>query len=75
MPELKKLFKLSPAIAIKYFKSKQNNLTWDWYDLWQNAHRKTFTVAKAMREDILKDIRASVEKALVEGKIFYNHYC
>ena len=70
MPELKKLFKLSPAIAIKYFKSKQNKLTWDWYDLWQNAHRKTFTVAKAMREDILKDIRDSVEKALTEGKTF-----
>jgi len=70
MPELKKLFKLSPAIAIKYFKSKQNKLTWDWYELWQNAHRKTFTVAKAMRDDILKDIRDSVEKALVEGKTF-----
>ena len=70
MPELKNLFKLSPAIAIKYFKSKQNKLTWDWYDLWQNAHRKTFTVAKAMRDDILKDIRDSVEKALVEGKTF-----
>ena len=70
MPELKTLFKLAPAIAIKYFKSKQKKLTWDWYELWQNAHRKTFTVAKAMREDILDDIRASVEKALVEGKTF-----
>jgi SPP1 gp7 family putative phage head morphogenesis protein len=70
MANLKAIFKLSPAIAIKYFKSKKNQLSWDWYDLWQNAHRKTFTVAKAMREDILKDIRSSLESALEEGKTF-----
>src|SRR5574344_1258598 len=68
--ELKVLFKLAPAAAIKYFKGKNNKLSWDWYDLWQNAHRKSFTVAKAMREDILKDIRSSLDKALEEGKTF-----
>src|SRR5574344_1109991 len=68
--ELKALFKLTPVAAIKYFKSKGNKLSWDWYDLWQNAHRKSFTVAKAMREDILKDIRFSLDKALEEGKTF-----
>lgn len=68
--ELKALFKLTPAAAIKYFKGKNNKLSWDWYDLWQNAHRKSFTVAKAMREDILKDIRSSLDKALEEGKTF-----
>ena len=48
MVKLNALFKLSPAIAIKYFKSKNNKLSWDWYELWQSAHRKSFTVAKAM---------------------------
>ena len=70
MPNLKALFKLSPALAIKYFKNKKNKFTWDWYELWQDAHQKSFTVAKAMREGILNDIRASLDKALSEGKTF-----
>ena len=70
MVQLKALFKLAPALAIKYFKKKNNKLSWDWYELWQDAHQKSFTVAKAMREDILKDIRSSLDKALSEGKTF-----
>ena len=70
MVQLKALFKLAPALAIKYFKKKNNKLSWDWYELWQDAHQKSFTVAKAMREDILKDIRSTLDKALSEGKTF-----
>ena len=70
MIKLNALFKLSPAIAIKYFKSKNNKLSWDWYELWQSVHRKSFTIAKAMREDILNDIRTVLDKALEEGKTF-----
>ena len=70
MIQLKSLFKLAPAMAIKYFKNKNNKFSWDWYELWQDAHKKSFTVAKAMREDILKDIRSALEKALTEGKTF-----
>lgn len=67
---LKGLFKLAPTAAIKYFKKKGQTYTWDWYELWQDAHKKTFTVAKVMREDILKDIRSALDKALEEGKTF-----
>ncbi len=70
MVELKGLFKLAPAAAIKYFRRKGQTFTWDWYELWQDAHKKTFTVAKVMREDILKDIRSALDKALSEGKTF-----
>ena len=56
MVQLKGLFKLAPSLAIKYFKNKNNKYSWDWYELWQDAHKKSFTVAKVMREDILKDI-------------------
>lgn len=70
MTSLKGLFKLAPALAIKYFKNKKNVATWDWYELWQDAHKKSFTVAKAMNEKVLKDIREALEKALVEGKTF-----
>lgn len=70
MIELKSLFKLPPALAIKYFRNKENKTSWDWYEIWQDAHKKTFTVAKVMREDILNDIRSSLDKALSEGKTF-----
>ena len=37
----KGLFKLSPALAIKYFRKKKGNkLTWDWYELWQDAYKR-----------------------------------
>src|SRR5574344_3126612 len=70
MVQLKGLFKLEPSLAIKYFKNKNNKLSWDWYELWQDAHKKSFTVAKVMREDILKDIRSALDKALSEGTTF-----
>lgn len=70
MIKLKSLFKLPPALAIKYFKNKNNKFSWDWYELWQDAHKKSFTVAKVMREDVLNDIRSSLDKALSEGKTF-----
>ncbi len=68
--ELSGIFKLSPSLAIKYFKGKKNQATWDWYEMWEDAHQKSFTVAKAMREDVLNDIRTSLDKALVEGQTF-----
>ena len=70
MVQLKTLFKLSPALAIKYFTKKNNKLTWDWYEIWQDAHKRTFTVAKVVQEKILNDIREALDKALQDGKTF-----
>ena len=70
MVQLKTLFKLSPALAIRYFKKKNSTFTWDWYELWQDAHKKTFTVAKVMQEKILNDIRDALDKALADGQTF-----
>ncbi len=58
---------LPPEEAIKYFQSKGYQFSWDWHDMWHEDHTRAFTVAKAMREDILKDIRAEVDRALSEG--------
>ena len=70
MPDLKAMFKLPPSMAIKYFKNKNNKLSWDWHEVWQSAHKKSFTVAKLMREDVLQDIKDSLDKSLAEGKTF-----
>ena len=66
-PELKYLISLQPEQAIKYLKSKGYKFSWDWHEVWQDAHTRSFTVAKVMREDILTDIREIVQKSLDEG--------
>lgn len=71
MIELKSLFKLQPALAIKYFRNKKNVTSWDWYEIWQDAHKKSFTVAKAMNTKVLNDIRDALDKSLSEGKTFH----
>lgn len=61
---------LPPEKAIEYFKSKGYAFSWDWWDIWQEAHTLAFTVAKVMRQDILDDIRDIVQKAIEEGLSF-----
>jgi len=65
-------FGLKPEVAIRYFADKAKDLqdTWDWYELWQEAHARAFTVAKAMKADILQDIHAEVQRGLTEGITF-----
>ncbi|QII11233.1 putative Mu-like prophage FluMu F protein [Candidatus Kuenenia stuttgartiensis] len=58
---------LKPEKAIEYFASKGYAFTWDWHEMLNESHAKAFTVAKAMRLDVLQDIRDTVQKALDEG--------
>jgi SPP1 gp7 family putative phage head morphogenesis protein len=60
-------FTLPPEKAVEYFASKGYRFSWDWKDTWQEAHAKAFTVAKAMRMDVLQDLREGVGKAIAEG--------
>ncbi|OHD80491.1 MAG: hypothetical protein A3J97_10725 [Spirochaetes bacterium RIFOXYC1_FULL_54_7] len=71
MPEkidLNYAFNLAPEEAINYFKAKGYAFSWNWYEVWQEAHQAAFTVAKAMRQDILDDIRIATQQALEEGR-------
>ncbi|MEW6263375.1 MAG: phage minor head protein [Thermodesulfobacteriota bacterium] len=58
---------LPPEEAIRYFQAKGNRITWDWTDMWREDHAKAFTVAKAAKLDLLQDIRAELDTALVGG--------
>jgi SPP1 gp7 family putative phage head morphogenesis protein len=66
--DLKAIFGLEPEAAIAYLKSKGYAITWDWHEMLDQAHDQAFTVAKAMRLDLLSDIRAALETALQEGQ-------
>ncbi|NTT86913.1 phage minor head protein [Tabrizicola fusiformis] len=41
--------------------------TRDWQDVWQAQHDRAFMVAGAMRADILADLAAAVDRAIVQG--------
>ncbi len=66
--DLSYAFELPPEEAIAYFLAKGYAISWDWWEVWERAHAAAFTVAKAMRQDILEDIRTAVDSALTEGK-------
>ncbi|MFL1515280.1 phage head morphogenesis protein [Pseudomonas prosekii] len=61
------IFGLEPAKALAYLTLKGYAITWDWQDQLDHAHDQAFTVAKAMRLDLLSDIRGALEKALQQG--------
>lgn len=68
-PELKVAIGLPPADAIAYFAARGHQVvtSWNWHDLWQEAHARAFTVAKVTQLDVIKDIRDSLREALEKG--------
>nr|WP_186352569.1 phage minor head protein [Pseudomonas proteolytica] len=59
---------MEPEQAVAYLKSKGYAITWNWQDMLDQAHDQAFTVAKAMRLDLLSDIRGALETALQDGQ-------
>lgn len=54
--------------ALEFFRRKLNLPTKRWDDLLGAAHDRAFTVAGAMKADLLEDLRAAVENAIAEGQ-------
>lgn len=53
--------------AINYFRDKVNVKGEAWDSLWQGQHATAFTVAGAMKDDLLCDLRQAVDKAISQG--------
>ena len=70
MAELEARFDLPPEQALKFFGGKGYVTGFSWRDVWQQEHDSAFTVAKMMNVDLLRDVRAAVDKALAEGQTF-----
>lgn len=61
-------FGLPPKEAIEYLREKKGyKLTFDYDEMMHEAHHRTFTVAKVMRQDLLADIHASLIQAQKDG--------
>lgn len=54
--------------AIAFFLRKLNVPTAGWAELWADQHIKAFTVAGAVKADLIMDLREAVERALVDGE-------
>lgn len=67
MPPSIELKLLPPAEAIDYFRQKGYRIGFSYLDVWQQEHQAAFTVAKALQLDLLADLRAAVDAALVDG--------
>jgi len=60
-------FKMEPREAVKYFKEKDYLISDNWADVWQKQHARAFTVAKATKLSVLREIRLGLDKALAAG--------
>lgn len=56
--------------AIAFFRQKLSITSQTWTDLWQGEHSRQFTVAGAMRDDMLDDFRTAIESAIAEGTTY-----
>lgn len=64
------LFGREPVDAIRHLQAKGLRITFNWQEMLDEAHARAFTVAKAMRMDILQDIRRALLEAMQQGKGF-----
>lgn len=58
---------LEPKLAVDYFRAKGYDITWNWQEADAAAHARSFTVAKAVRLDVLTSIHSEVDRALSTG--------
>ena len=65
--DLKYLLTLPPEEIVKWFYSKGYTFSWNWNEVWQDAHMRSFTVAKVMNLDILQSLKDEVDKIFSAG--------
>jgi len=65
--DLSAVFRLQPKEIVAWFEAKGYQVTGDWWELWQEAHARKFTVAHLARLDLLKDVAAEVGKIYRDG--------
>lgn len=68
--DIKALFGLAPEKAIEYLDSKGLHVGWNWQDTLDEAHARSFTIAKMTQLDLLSDTRKAIMQAMADGTGF-----
>lgn len=68
--DIKALFGLAPDKAIEYLDSKGLHVGWNWQDTLDEAHARSFTIAKMTELDLLSDTRKAIMQAMANGTGF-----
>ena len=63
-------FNMPPEQAVEFLRSKGLQVSESWRDLWQTAHRRTFTVARSAGYDVLEDIRSALVESMSKGESY-----
>jgi len=63
-------FGMTPKEAIEYLQSKGYELTFNYDDIIEEAHHRSFTVAKITKLDLLEDIHTALLEAMESGTGF-----
>lgn len=53
--------------AIAFFRKKLNMPTATWKTLWKEMHSRAFSVAGAMQDDLLQDLREAIDSGIAGG--------
>lgn len=61
------LFDLKPEAAVAYLEGKGIHIGWNWQDTLDEAHARSFTVAKMTDMSLLADTRKAVIQAMANG--------
>ena len=64
------LFDKTPEEIVRWYENKERKISYNWREVWQEAHTKAFTVAKTMDLDLLADIKKEVTRAIETGQTY-----
>ncbi len=68
--ELESAFHMKPEEIVDFFKSKGLKTSFNWHEVYEDAHAKAFTVAKMTELDLLSDTKKLLERAIEDGESF-----
>ena len=68
--ELEAAFYMKPEEIVDFFKSKGLKTSFNWHEVYEDAHATAFTVAKMTELDLLSDTKKLLERAIENGESF-----
>lgn len=64
-------FNFTPQDALDYFRNKEEQrMSWSYREIWEDEHKRAFTVAKMTKANLLNDVYQSLERAIEEGQSY-----